>query len=114
MKLLVYVMNKCEKLDNLLHVLTDEGITGATIINSHGMIHQLLDEGYDSNFLSLRKALNPERNESRTIFMVLDDENVQRVVDIIESQVGALEKDDNGIVFTVPVDFTKGLGKWMK
>ena len=48
MELLIYVMNKTEKLDQLLHVFSENNLTGATIINSTGMMHKLYDDDVDS------------------------------------------------------------------
>lgn len=41
--------------------------------------------------------------------MVVKDEKVTEVIDVIESVVGSLEEPDNGLVFTLPVDFVKGM-----
>ena len=113
MELLIYVMNKTEKLDQLLHVFSENNLTGATIINSTGMMHKLYDDDVDSyKFLSLRNFFDPERKESKTIMMVVSEEQVELVTKIIEGVVGDLNQCDNGIVFTVPVNFSKGLNKW--
>jgi len=40
-QLLVLVLNQVDKLDDLLKVFMNNGITGATIINSTGMIKEL-------------------------------------------------------------------------
>jgi hypothetical protein len=43
--------------------------------------------------------------------MVLEDEKIIKVLEIIEFVIGSLNKPDTGIVFTVPVDFVKGINK---
>ena len=42
---------------------------------------------------------------------VLKDEQVDEALAAIEETVGDLSKPDTGIVFTVPVDFIKGMHK---
>ena len=58
---------------------------------------------------SLRAILNPDREESKTIMAVLRDEQIPKAIQVIESVVGDLSKEDTGVVFTVPVDFQKGM-----
>ena len=47
MKLLLIVLNKTEKLDELLEKMMDKGITGATIFNSTGMARELAKHSED-------------------------------------------------------------------
>ena len=111
MKLLVFVLNKVEYLDELLEAFAAEKIGGATIFHSLGMAHELYHAGHeeDSFLGSLRAFLDPDREESRTIFTVVEDDQVEKTVGVIESIVGDLSRPDTGIVFTLPVDFIKGI-----
>ena len=58
---------------------------------------------------SLRKLLDPEREENKTILTVVKDEQVRLVVDTIRSTIGDLNKPDTGIVFTVNIDYEEGI-----
>lgn len=113
MKLLVLVLNKVEYLDEILEGFADAGIGGATIIQSRGMARELYQSGHeDDMFLgSLRAILDPDREENNTVLTVVKDEQVEATVKIIERVVGDLNKPDSAIVFTVPVDFIKGIGR---
>ena len=51
------------------------------------------------------------RDRNNTILTVVKDEQVEAAVKIIERVVGDLSKPDSAIVFTVPVDFIKGIGR---
>lgn len=114
MKALFFVLNQTEKLDELLDELLEKGITGATILESKGMV-RVMGEKNDENefdFLnSVRHYLKKMRENSHVIFIVLEDEQVEAVVKIIERIVGDLELPDTGLVFTVPIDFVRGLRK---
>ncbi|MDD3340215.1 MAG: hypothetical protein PHS82_15325 [Lachnospiraceae bacterium] len=114
MKLLFFVLNKPEKLDDVLTNFADHDIHGATIVDSKGMV-RLLNKRHDEDeipFLgSVRAYLNPSREKSNLIITALEDEKVEAAVTAIEEIVGSLNKKDTGVVFTVPIDFAKGLYK---
>ena len=111
MKLLVLILNKVELLDELLEELARAHIGGATILQSRGMAHELYRNSMDvSSFLgSLRLLLDPDREQNLTILTVVHEDKVPVAVEIIERVVGDLSRPDTGVVFTVPVDFTKGM-----
>ena len=69
MKLLIIVLNKTECLEELLEEFGKNEISGATIIDSKGMIQELSDrEEFDFSFFgSLRNLLNPAHKENKTI-----------------------------------------------
>src|SRR5690554_5756534 len=75
LQLLLIVLNKVEKLDELLETFLDKGFSGATIINSTGMISKLAKTMEDYPiFGSLRYLIDLDREENKTIFMALKDE----------------------------------------
>lgn len=111
MKLFVFIMNKTEKLEELLAEFMRIGISGSTVLPSTGMARILTNYSDEElPFLgSIRTLLYPERNKSKTIFTVLKDEQVYNAVRAVEKVVGDLSGEDTGILFTVPIDFIKGL-----
>lgn len=110
MQMVVIVLNRVECLDKLLHRFGEEKLTGATILDSKGMAHSLSE--YDElRFLgSLRLLLDPGHKESKTIFMVLDDDKVPTVSRVVNEVTGGLDKPDTGVLFSVPVSYTEGFG----
>lgn len=109
MKLLFIVLNKVEKLDELLENLGNNGYTEATIINSTGMMHELLSHD-DLGFIgTIRQLLDPKRKENRTIYMIVKDESVDKIIEIVDEVVGGIDNPDTGIIFTVPVDLIRGV-----
>lgn len=111
MQLMVMVLNRVEVLDTLLEKLMEDGICGATILSSTGMVRELAKSGEDFPIFgrSLRMLLDPERKESKTLFMVLTDEKVEQAKKIIREVVGDLSKPDTGVIFTLPVLSTEGV-----
>ena len=108
MKLLVLVLNKIEGLEDILKELSENKLHGATILDSKGMAHAL--DGFNelSFMLSLRMVLNPEHKESKTLFMVIKEDEVSVVSDIVNRVTGGLDQPDTGILFTLPVDHLEG------
>lgn len=108
MQLLVLVLNKTECLDEILKELSENELHGATILDSKGMAH-CLDHFNELNFmLSLRKVLNPDHKESKTIFMVIKDDEIEKVSRIVNFVTGGLDQPDTGILFTLPVNHLEG------
>lgn len=109
MKLLLIVLNKTEKLDELLEELIERGIKGATIFNSIGMARELGKniENYPI-FGTLRYLHDSDREESKTIFMVIKDEQVEIVKNILTEVVGDLSQPDTAVMFTLPVLSAEG------
>lgn len=104
MKLLVFVMNRTELLDEFLHVLKEKGIKGATILNSTGMARKLIQND-DMEFIgSLKTLFDNPRKESNVILVVLPKEQVEVVYGVINAVCGDLSQPNSGIVFTVPIE----------
>ena len=108
MQLLVIVLNKTECLEDILKKLSENELHGATILDSKGMAHSL--DGFNelSFMLSLRMVLNPEHRESKTFFMVIKDDETEKVSKIVNEVTGGLDQPDTGILFTVPVSHLEG------
>ncbi len=110
MKLLLIVLNKTEKLDELLEKMMEKGIKGATIFNSTGMARELAK--HNENFPifgTLRYLMDPERKESKTIFMVLKDEQIETVKGVVREVIGDLSQPDTAVMFTLPVLSAEGV-----
>ena len=89
MKMLIFVLNRVEKLEPALNKLEHAGLRGATVLSSRGMA-MTLDKYCDGSFLgSLRAMMEPDREENRTVFMVLKDEDVERAVAAVEEVAGS-------------------------
>lgn len=71
---------------------------------------QSLKELDDFQFLgSLRMILNPDHKENKTIFMVLNDDQIPMVSKIVNDVTGGLDKPDTGIMFSTPLNYLEGL-----
>lgn len=111
MKLMVIILNKTDALEYLLEGLSAAGIGGATIIPSSGMAMTL--SKMNSSFLSssIRSMFSGEEDDNKTIFSVINDDQLDIVRRVVYNTVGDLSQPNTGIMFTVPLDFVEGRRK---
>lgn len=111
MQVFIFVLNRTEHLENLLQEFIDNGLKGATVLDSKGMARILHSEEEMPLFYGLRSIVAPERRSSKTIFMVLPDDKVEVARRIVNQVTGGLDVPDSGIMFALPVTFVEGLEK---
>ena len=107
MKLLILILNKVEKLEEVLEGFLEAGVTGATIIDTVGMGHILCDEV--PIFAGLRFMFAGAKPHNKTIISVIKDEVEGEVLHLLENILGDMYEPGTGIVFTVPLDRVVGL-----
>lgn len=108
MKLLVFVLNNEEKLEEILEAYVEAGIDGATILDSEGMGRFLTYEV--PLFASFREFMKGNKPYNKTIFSVIrDTSSIERLIPLIERIIGPLSNAGTGIMFTLPVDWAYGL-----
>ena len=111
MQVFVIVLNWTEHLEHLLQEFTDQGLRGATVLDSKGMARILHSEDEMPLFYGLRAIMEPEHRSSKTIFMVLPDEQVDLARKIVNQVTGGLDVPDSGIMFAMPLTMVEGLEK---
>ncbi len=110
MQFLLVVLNKVEKLNTLLEKLMEHNICGATILDSTGMVKELIKNNEDYPiFGTLSLFIDTDRQESKTIFMVLKEEQVEEAKKVIRQVVGDMSKPDTAVMFTLPVLSMEGV-----
>lgn len=108
MKLLVFVLNKEELLDDVLLAFIEAGVSGATVVDSEGIAHLLVTEV--PLFMGFKQFMRGSKPYNKTIFSVIEDEHtIDVVIDLIEKICGDLNQQGVGILFTVPIDRVFGL-----
>ena len=106
--LLVFILNKPELLDDVITLFVELGVGGATILESTGMAKYLSDE--IPIFAGFREVLQGARPNNRTIFTVVEKNLVPHIIAGIEDVVGSLDEPGTGVVFTLPVLESWGIG----
>lgn len=116
MKLFVLVLNRTEKLNDLMLEFADKKICGATIIDSTGLARELYNSNKyeeDLSFLgSIFKHINPDDDhiKSKTILTVIRDEQQDTIIRIVNEVIGSFSEPNTGIMFTIPLDYVCGKG----
>jgi nitrogen regulatory protein PII len=108
MKLLVFVLNNEEYLEEVLEAYIEAGVTGSTILDSEGMGRFLTYEV--PLFAGFKEFMKGNKPYNKTILSVIrNDRTVEKVKQLLDDIVGGLENPGTGIMFTVPVDWASGL-----
>ena len=108
MKLLVLVLNKEELLEDVLAAYIEVGIPGATVLDSEGMGHMLTYE--IPLFADFKDFMKGNKPYNKTIFSVIRNEKKIKELEQILEDVGVkLDEPGTGILFTLPVDYARGL-----
>jgi len=109
MRLLVAIISKPGQVPDILDEFLEIGVH-ATVIDSTGMVRLLAPH---VPFFSRFAEFGRDVAHNKTIFTVIPtDELVNKAVDSIERIVGNLDEPDTGLVFTLPVDFCKGISEF--
>jgi hypothetical protein len=106
--LLICVISSTSKVNEIVNGFVGIGVTGATVIDSHGMAEIAADQV--PVFSGFRQLVQGERQANRTIFSVIDDdETLEQAMTLVEESCGDLDEPATGIMFVVPVSRVKGL-----
>lgn len=112
MQVVTLVLNKTECLNELLEELLENGIHGGTVLDSTGMMRVIEQSGDDlPMFSTFRQMFDPERKSSKTILMVLSDDEVEIARRVINQVTGGLDQPDTGVLFAMPALFVEGIRK---
>ncbi len=108
MKLVVFILNNEDLLEQVLESYVEAGVSGATILDSEGMGRFLTYEV--PLFSEFRQFMKGNKPYNKTIISVIDDETlIPRLQSLLDRAVGGLTAPGTGIFFTVPVDHAIGM-----
>ncbi|WP_242836398.1 hypothetical protein [Ruminococcus sp. FC2018] len=105
------VIKRVELVDEIMIALAQAGVRGGTSIDSVGMAksisgaENLATIGLLSSIL---KGVDPTQ-KGKTVFVVVDDEQVQSAIAAIKSVTGELTQPNAGVLFTVPITYAEGI-----
>jgi nitrogen regulatory protein P-II 1 len=107
LELLFCVVKDYRRRDMILEGFLELGITGATVVDAHGMAQVL---GKDVPIFAGLSSLFPRgSSDSSLILSVLDQSKLDGVVRMIEDVCGDFDAPGSGILFTVKVAHVRGL-----
>ncbi len=109
-KLMTLVLYEEKYLYDILNFFIEEGIDGATILESSGMGHYISNIPLFASFIGF---MNEDRNRSNTILATVPESRVERLVRGIEDITGDLDKTQGAMMMVVDVAYSKGSMKMM-
>ncbi len=106
MKLIIFVLNQEEHLEEILEAFLELGINGATILDSIGMGRILAHD--IPIFAGFQNLLHDTRPGNKTILSVVPEKKIERIIQAVEQIIGSLDEPGNGLFISLPVDIVKG------
>jgi len=109
MWLLVYILHEDRYLTEVLEELLEIGVTGASILDSVGMLHFMSQE--IPIFAGFRSILKGSKPYNKILLSVIKEkEMLEEALATIDRTVGGIAKENRGILFTLPVEHLIGPG----
>jgi nitrogen regulatory protein P-II 1 len=103
MWLLVYILNEDRYLTEVLEELLEIGVTGASIVDSVGMLRFLSQE--IPIFAGFRSILKGTKPHNKIILSVIKDKPLlEQALETIDRTVGGIANGNSGILFSLAVD----------
>lgn len=112
MQAIFLVIKQVDMVDSIMEALADAGIRGGTAIDSAGMARSITHLNQNVAMVQLLRGIlngEDESHKSKTIFVIVKDEEVEAVKKAIIDVTGDLSKPNAGIMFGIPVSFTEGI-----
>jgi len=107
-KLLVCIISREKKLEEVLEALLEKGYSGASILDVRGMLEYLADE--IPLFAGFRSLIHTETKKNKMILSVIPgDAALNEAMDIIERVYGSFSDTNTGIMFSLDLSNLRGL-----
>jgi len=110
MKLLIVNLYLEEFFYNILEFFIEEGIEGATIMESFGMGEYISNIPLFAEFIGFMRA---DKNQSRTIMALVPEDQIEELLEGIEEITGDLEKKQGAMVMVLDLSYYKGSMRMM-
>lgn len=109
-KLLQVILYEDTFFYDLLEFYLEEGIDGATVLESSGMGQYISNIPLFASFIGF---MNEDKNRSRTILAIVPESRVEALVEGIERITGDLDKKQGAMILVLDVAFSKGTMKML-
>ena len=110
MQMVMFVLDDPDKLDELLDRWYEQGIVGATVVQSMGLYRRRAQTRKLPQYGNLPRVVESMDEGHLTLFVILPDrEMVKRCLTSIEATVGDLGDSHTGVFATWQLTSTKGV-----
>ncbi len=110
MKLLLVTVYVEQYMYDILELLLEFGVEGASILESSGMGRYISNVPLFAEFIGF---MNESKNASQTILALVPERHVPAIVERIEQITGDLDKREGAIVLALDLSYYKGTMKMM-
>ena len=110
MKLLVLILYMDEFLYHILEYFLEEGVEGATILDSSGMGQYISNIPLFATFIGF---MNEQKNRSNTILATIPADREEEIIKGIEAITGDLDRKQGAMLMTLDIGHWKGTMKMM-
>ncbi|MEZ4591107.1 MAG: P-II family nitrogen regulator [Chloroflexota bacterium] len=109
--MILLVLDDVNQCSNILEAWEAEGVGGVTILESTGLgrVKKLSIRDDMPLMPSLSRLLQSREERHRTLFTVVTDDLVDKIIEVTEAIIGDMESPNNGVIFVLPVSRVKGL-----
>lgn len=112
MRLLIIVLSQVDKLNDLLERFLEVQLSGATILNSTGMVTELARHIEDYPIVGPLRFLSNQTGEaSKTILLAVHEENLEKAKAAVREVVGDLSLPNTAIILTLPIADYEGVSR---
>ena len=109
MKFVLIVHKDRQALDQFVHAVREEMIAGFTMMGSTGFGRKSRRSSDEFQF-SIAQVLEGRYLKNTTMFSIVPDERVERIVELIETHLPDINDPGGGLYAILPVDRVGGLG----
>ena len=114
MNMVMYIANDLTHIEGMINVWTEAGVRNLTILDSVGLQEAVASgtAAKSTVFPSMARMLRKRRTPSRTIFSVIDDDEVlDRAVSASNEFTNNWADPESGVLLVLPVAQAHGLDK---
>lgn len=106
MYLLVIILDKASRLEQILAKWHDIGVTGATVFDSVGVGRSTLYGTSAPVIASLKRIFDPERSTyNHTLMSIIrTKKTLEEAIEAAQEVCGSFEEPDTGILFTIELE----------
>ncbi|MFP4510651.1 MAG: PTS sugar transporter subunit IIA [Spirochaetota bacterium] len=110
MKMVLITVYEEQYMYDILELLLEFGVDGATIMESTGMSRYISNVPLFAEFIGF---MNESKNASKTILALAPERHIRAIVERIEEVTGDLDKREGAMILVLDVSFYKGTMKML-
>ena len=112
MHVLFIVLNRVDKLEDILEIMLKAGVKGATILDSQGMGSAIVHGNHNDipMFGTLKSFFDRDHPYSKTIFTVIhNDQLLEEVTTVVQDYIDTKAAKNALFMFSMPIGKVYGL-----